>query len=210
MYNVIREFSDEYHHKCLGNKNVRTTSLGPTSLVGPSDITNSALELLAKSIFRMKEDGESTADVLSKQLSFQKEVEEKKKDKTEEWHEYTKNMILNCASEDGETPALCIPKSYLDIINCKSVGMAIQSIQAGMNQRGHKEVGWPEALGQSLHKGLLMYKSLDKPSGLTILCLYVSQPLNVTMSEKGLTIITRRSKISPRCQSTFRQTLTKC
>ena len=53
-------------------------------------------------------------------------------------------MIKNCTSEDGETPAPSFPKSYLDIINCKSAGLAIQSIQASMDQRGHPEVGWPE------------------------------------------------------------------
>ena len=76
---VICEYSNEYHRTCLGN------GIAGTSSRGPSDVTNSALELLARSMFRMKEDSEPTANVLSKQLSFQKEVKEKKKDKTEEW-----------------------------------------------------------------------------------------------------------------------------
>ena len=95
-------------------------------------------------------------------------------------------MILNFASEDGETPAKSIPKTYLDIINCKSVGLALQSIQAGMDQRGHNEVGYPETLAQALQKGLLLYKSMDKPSGLTLLCLYISQPLCTNMGSRGV------------------------
>jgi hypothetical protein len=181
----IHEISNAYHIKCLGNKYVGTTMQGPNGQ-GLSDATNSALDLLAKSVFRMKEDNESTADVLSRQLTFQREVEEKKKDKTEDWHDTTKNMIKNCASEDGETPAPSIPKSYLDIINSKSAGLAIQSIQASMDQRGHREVGWPEVLAQSLQKGSLLYKSLDKPSGLTIHCLYVTQPLQASMGSRGV------------------------
>ena len=173
---VVREFSNEYHRTCFGNKVAGPTSQGTSNILGPSNITNSALELLAKSV----------ADMLSRQLTFQKELKEKKKDKTKEWHASMKKMILNCASEDGKNPAASIPKSYRDIINCKSIGLALQSIQAGMNQRGHKEVGWPESLGQSLQKGLLLYKSMDKPSGLTALCLYVSQPLSANMSSRGV------------------------
>lgn len=151
------------------------------TIQGSSDMYNPMLELLTKGHFRMKEESESTADVLTKQLTFQMEVEEKKKDKTEEWHKSTKNMIKNFASEDRETPAKSIPKSYLDIIKCKSIGLALQSLQASMDQRGHGEVGWPELLGVSIHNGLLLYKSMDKPSGLTVLCLYVAQPLKVNM-----------------------------
>jgi hypothetical protein len=54
-------------------------------------------------------------------------------------------------------------------INSKSIGLALQVIQAGMSQRGHVEAGWPESLGQSLQKGLLLYKTVDKPSNFTLL-----------------------------------------
>jgi hypothetical protein len=183
---VICKYSDEYHRVCLGNKDAESTSRGMSNVVGPSGTTDAALKLLTESVFRMKEDNESTADVLSRQLTFQKEVERKKKDKTEEWHASTTKMILFGASTDGENPASSIPKSYLEIINSKSVGIALQSIQASMSQRGHVEVGFPEVLAQALQKGQLLYKTVDKPGNFTLLCLHVLQPLCANMSSRGV------------------------
>ena len=183
---VICKYSDEYHRVCLGNKDAESTSRGMSNVVGPSGTTDAALKLLTESVFRMKEDNESTADVLSRQLTFQKEVERKKKDKTEEWHASTTKMILFGASTDGENPASSIPKSYLEIINSKSVGIALQSIQASMSQRGHVEVGFPEVLAQALQKGQLLYKTVDKPGNFTVLCLHVLQPLCANMSSRGV------------------------
>ena len=182
----ICKYSDEYHRTCLGNEVTGPASRGPSIDSGSSDATKAALDLLAKSVFHLKEDNESTADVLNRQLTFQKEIERKKKDKTEEWHASTTKMILFGASEDGENPAASIPKTYLEIINSKSVGLALQAIQAGMSQRGHVEVGWPESLGQALQKGLLLYKTMDNPSNLTLLSLYVLKPLCANMSSKGV------------------------
>jgi hypothetical protein len=153
---------------------------------GMSGSTDAALKLLTESVFHMKEDNESTADVLARQLTFQKELERKKKDKTEEWHASTKKMILFGASTDGENPASSIPKSYLEIIDSRSVGITLQSIQASMSQRGHVEVGFPEVLAQALQKGQLLYKTVDKPSNFTLLCLHVLQPLCANMSSRGV------------------------
>ena len=183
---VLCKYSDEYHRAYLGNKDAGSTSRGSSDVGGPSGATNAALQLLTESVFRMKEDNESTADVLARQLTFQKELERKKKDKTEEWHTSTKKMILFVASEDGENPASSIPKSYLEIINSKSVGIALQSIQASMSQRGHVEVGFPEVLAQALQKGQLLYKTVDKPGNFTLLCLHVLQPLCANMSSRGV------------------------
>ena len=183
---VICKYSDEYHRVCLGNKDAESTSRGTSVVGGPSSATNAALQLLTESVFRMKEDNESTADVLARQLTFQKEIERKKKDKTEEWHASTKKMILFGASTDGENPASSIPKSYLEIIDSRSVGIALQSIQASMSQRGHVEVGFPEVLAQALQKGQLLYKTVDKPSNFTLLCLHVLQPLCANMSLRGV------------------------
>ena len=162
------------------------TTRGPNIFSGPSDATNSALDLLTQTVFHLKEGNDATADVLDRQLKFHRELEDKKKDKTEEWHASTKKMILFGASVDGENPAAAIPKSYLEIINSKSIGLALQAIQAGMNERGHVEVGWPETLGQSLQKGQLLYKTVDRPSNFTLLCLYVLKPLSANMSSKGV------------------------
>jgi len=79
----ICKYSDEYHRICLGNEVAGPASRGSSIISGPNDATNAALDLLAKSVFRLKEDNESTADVLDRQLTFQKEIERKKKDKTE-------------------------------------------------------------------------------------------------------------------------------
>jgi len=183
---VICKYSDEYHRVYLGSMAAGSTSRGTSDVGGPSTATTTALQLLTESVIRMKEDSESTADVLAKQLTFQKELERKKKDKTEEWHASTTKMILFGASTDGENPASSIPKSYLEIINSRSVGIALQSIQASMNERGHVEVGFPEVLAQALQKGQLLYKTLDKPSNFTLLCLYVLQPLCANMSSRGV------------------------
>ena len=161
--NVMCKYSDEYHLVYLGNMDAKSTSRGTSDVGGPSKATTAALQLLTESVIRIKEDNESTADVLARQLTFQKELERKKKDKTEEWHASTKKMILFGASTDGENPASSIPKSYLEIIDSKSVGIALQSIQASMSQRGHVEVGFPEVLAQALQKGQLLYKTVDKP-----------------------------------------------
>ena len=63
------KYSDEYHRTCLGSKVAGPASRGPSIVSGPSDATKSALDLLAKTVFHLKEDNESTADVLSRQLS---------------------------------------------------------------------------------------------------------------------------------------------
>ena len=55
-----------------------------------------------------------------------------------------------------------------------------------MSQQGHVEVRWPESLGQALQKCLLLYKTVDKPSNFTLLCLYVLKPLCANMSSKGV------------------------
>jgi hypothetical protein len=88
----ICKYSDEYHRTCLGNEVAGPASRGPSIVSGPSDATNSALDLLAQTVFHLKEGNESTADVLSKQLKFQRELEDKMKDKTKEWHASTKKL----------------------------------------------------------------------------------------------------------------------
>ena len=67
---VLRVYSDEYHISCLGSKVTGPTNQGTSNARGPSNETIAALDLLAKSVSVMKEENESTADVLSKQLDI--------------------------------------------------------------------------------------------------------------------------------------------
>jgi hypothetical protein len=157
------------------------TTTAPTGLpTGTSDVFRS----LAAGITRSHEEAEHQNRLHREQLDFIKDKEAKKKNKYEKWHDTSRRLVLNAASEDADEAADSIPSSYLRIINSETAGMADRELQSQMRILGHEDAGFAHGLAASLYNGDILWSSPNSPSNLSPFTVFELDPLSSAQNER--------------------------
>ena len=166
-------------HRYTKHINPLTTTM-PTGL--PSTTSN-VVRSLAASITCTHKEAEHQNQLHREQLDFTKDKEAKQKNKYEKWHETSRHLVLNAASNKA---AKFIPPSYLRIINSKTVGMADRELQSQMRILGHNNAGFAHGLAVSLYNGDILWSSANSPSNLSPFTVFELEPLSSAQGDHCL------------------------
>ena len=126
------------------------------------NVRNKNIALLTASLTQVVGDQYKSAAILKRMHEHTIKKDREKKEKSKDWHEVTKKVILHAASVDGHTPETNIPTTLRAIVNARSIGAAEAPNTKLSNQMrimGHEEVGWHISFTHNLRNGQVLYMS---------------------------------------------------
>lgn len=154
------------------------------------NVCDKSIALLTASLTRVVGDQNKSAAILKRMHKHTIKKDREKKEKSKDWHEVTKKVILYAASVDGLTPKTNIPTTLQAIINARSIEAAEAPNTELANQMhimGLEEVGWHISFTHNLRNGQVLYTQVGVPSNLSIFLLRLNDPTRLNKQQaKGI------------------------
>ena len=192
----LNDFSQGYHIHChihrITSHHARPmfTAPGPPPV---DNVCNKNIALLAASLTQVVGDQYKSAAILKRMHEHTIKKDREKKEKSKDWHEVTKKVILHAASVDGHTPETNIPTTLRAFVNARSIGAAEAPNTELANQMrimGLEEVGWHISFTHNLGNGQVIYIQVGVPSNLSIFLLRLNDPTRLNKQQaKGMEVV---------------------
>ena len=152
----------------------------PQNIVPPPANPNDAILLqLANSISRQTEEAEIHNELITRQMDYAMERDDKKKDRLKKLHPSVKQLLIFASAEDAET----VPDDALDsckrFMNAETEGVADQELNIQFKSLNLHDAAFSIGFTQALYNGKFLWSDRSTPSNFSPFSISEIEPLLV-------------------------------
>ena len=187
----LQTFQRDRHNKCIAhnannNINTGTPPGAPLPPPGPAPIfappgtptaTDAVLQQLTASISRQTDEAKAQNEILNRQLEYNIDKEEKKKDRFKKLHSSTKQLILFASAEEATDVPTEANEDCKRFINAETVGVAEQELNLQFKKLGLQDAAFSTGLTQALYLGKFQWADKSTPSNFSPFSFFEVEPL---------------------------------
>jgi hypothetical protein len=160
--------------------------LPPTGTQGNTP-PDQALNVLIPVLSKMNENLELHAEIQAKGQRDRELREEKKKDRTKDFHEsFIHIMMLMASSPDGEMAAEELTPFAMKFFNSKTVGFADQTLLNHFQSNGIEDAGFAEGVTNALYNGQFIWHNSTNPKNASVFSFFINAPDDSTQASRSL------------------------
>ncbi len=178
----VDAYHNTRHQQCIQQNALAlpptgTQAVQPTGNPPLFEPTPAILEQLANSISRQPDEAAAANELMTCQLEFNIERDDKKKDRIKKLHHSIKQLILFASAEDAES----VPDEPLEsckrFMNAESDGNADQELNIQFKSLHLHDAAFSIGLTQALYNGRFLWADSSTPSNFSPFCIFEVEPL---------------------------------
>jgi hypothetical protein len=155
---------------------------GPVPPGGPAPLFNqnaneAVLQQLVHSISRQSDEAAAANELMTRQLEFNLEKDDKKKDRIKKLHQAVKQLILFASAEDADS----VPDEPLEsckrFLNAETDGIADQELNMQFKNLNLNDAAFSIGFTQALYNGKFLWADSGTPSNFSPFCIFEVEPL---------------------------------
>jgi hypothetical protein len=188
----LQTFQSDRHNKCIAHSASSPNNMvgspvgmpllppGPPPIFAPPGTptaTDAVLQQLTASISRQADEQKAQNMILTHQVEYTMEKEEKKKDRFKKLHSSTKQLILFASAEDATNVPTEVGENCKRFINAETMGVAEHELNLQFKNIGLQDAAFSPGLTQALYSGKFLWADKSTPSNFSPFSFFEVEPL---------------------------------